>query len=59
MTALDAREMDEVVGGGFLSGLSCGLGLTASFVAVVSPDPFSKLAVLTYGATLFGCVAAF
>lgn len=59
MTALDLREMNEVVGSGFLGGLSCGLGLTAAFVAVISPDPFSKLAVLTYGATLAGCASAF
>lgn len=58
MTALEAREMEEIVGGGFLAGLSCGLGLTASFVAVISPDPFSKLALITYGATLLGCVSA-
>lgn len=59
MTTLECAEMSELVGGGFLGGLSCGLGLTASFVAVISPEPLSKLALVTYGATLLGCVSAF
>jgi hypothetical protein len=48
-----------VMGGGFWSGLACGLGLVGTFYAVVSPDPFAKIALVTYGGTLVSCVTAF
>lgn len=59
MTTLDTMEMRELVGGGFWGGVGCGLGLVVAFTAMTSPDPFSKIALLSYGSTLVGCAAAF
>ncbi len=59
MTRLTQRESAQLVGGGFWGGLACGLALTSAFVSVTSPDPFSKIALLTYGGGLIGCANAF
>jgi hypothetical protein len=59
MRDLCADELGMVMGGGFWSGLACGLGLVGTFYAVVSPDPFAKIALVTYGGTLVSCVTAF
>lgn len=59
MRELTAQEMAQVEGEGFWSGLACGLAITASVAAAVSPDPFSKVALVTYGGTAIGCIAAF
>ncbi len=59
MTTMTEGAMGELNGGGFWSGFGCGLGLATAFVAVTSPEPFSKLALLNYGGTLLGCFMAF
>jgi hypothetical protein len=56
---LSTLEMGQLEGGGFWSGVGCGLGIVGSFYALVSPDPFSKFALLNYGGTLLSCVTAF
>lgn len=59
MEAMGRQEMSAVEGEGFLGGAACGLGLVAAFAAVVSPDPLSKVSLLTYGGTALGCISAF
>lgn len=56
---LSVVEMEQVEGGDFWSGLGCGLGALTSFYTLVSPEPFSKLALLGYGGTLISCTTAF
>ncbi len=59
MRELTVEEMTQLDGEGFWSGLGCGLGLAGSAYAALSPDPFSKIALVTYGGTLAGCYSAF
>ena len=59
MREMAVVEMLEVRGGGFWTGLGCGLGIVASFWAALSPDPFSKISLITHGGTLVACVTAF
>ena len=59
MRELTMQEMQSVEGSGFLSGFTCGLALTGAFVLMVSPEPFSKVALITYVGTATRCVSAF
>jgi hypothetical protein len=59
MRTLCAGEMVEMEGGGFWSGVACGIGVVTAFVAITSPDPLSKLALLGYGAGVISCVTAY
>ena len=59
MRELTMAEMEDLSGGGFLTGLACGISVVLSFWGAVSPDPFSKVMLLTHGATLIACVTAF
>lgn len=59
MRELTIQEMSTLEAEGFWSGVGCGLGLAATAYAVLSPEPFSKVAVVTYGGTLISCVGAF
>ncbi len=59
MKTLSHSECEGLSGGGFWGGLACGLAITTAFVSATSPDPFSKLALITYGGTLIGCATAF
>ncbi len=59
MHELTIDQMRALEGEGFWSGVGCGLGLAGSAYAVLSPDPFSKIALVTYGGTLAGCYSAF
>ena len=56
MTTLTRDSMSDIRGGGFWEGFGCGLGLATAFVVFTSPDPFSKLALLSYGGALLGCM---
>jgi len=58
MEILMDRELRAVEGAGFWGGMGCGIGLVGAFVAVVSPEPLGKLALLTYGGALVGCITA-
>lgn len=58
MNTLTRSDMEELLGGGFGGGLACGLGIITAFVAVTSPEPFSKIALLSYGGALIGCASA-
>ena len=59
MATLDASQMAGLDGGGFWGGIACGLAISTAFVAATSPDPFSKIALLTYGGAFIGCASAF
>lgn len=59
MQTLDAHEMVTLQGGGFWGGVACGLSAVGSFVLWTSPDPFSKLAAISYSGTAIGCLAAY
>lgn len=58
-SALDDSAEMMLEGGGFWSGVACGLGIVFVIIAATSPDPFSKIALATYGASALGCVLAF
>lgn len=58
MRTLSLDEQAQIVGGGFWGGLACGLGLAVAFALATSPDPVSTLALLSYGGTAIGCLAA-
>ena len=58
MNTLTRSDMEELLGGGFGGGLTCGLGIITAFAAVTSPEPFSKVALLSYGGTFIGCASA-
>jgi len=59
MTDLTINEVSALDGGSFWGGVSCGLGVTGSLILIVSPVPFSRLALLTYGSTVLSCTVAF
>jgi len=59
MQSLSTREIEQVNGGGFWSGVACGFGAVGAFVLWTSPDPFSKLAALTYSGAAIGCITAY
>jgi hypothetical protein len=59
MTSLTTQEMTQIEGGGFWGGFACGLSAVGSLVLWTSPDPFSKLAALSYSATAIGCITAY
>jgi hypothetical protein len=59
MKRLSMVELEQVRGGGFWSGMACGLSAVGAFVLWTSPDPFSKLAALTYSGAAIGCVTAY
>ncbi|MEX1256012.1 MAG: hypothetical protein WEG36_00185 [Gemmatimonadota bacterium] len=59
MHTLNREEMALVHGGGFWSGVACGLGAVTALVAWTSPDPFSKLAILAYGGGAISCITAY
>lgn len=52
---LTAGVLGDVVGGGFWSGLGCGLAIMGTAAAIASPDPFSKLAAAAYIGTAVSC----
>ena len=54
MNTLTRSDMEGLLGGGFGGGLACGLSIITAFVAVTSPEPFSKIALLRTGAPLTG-----
>jgi hypothetical protein len=56
MSTLTHDAMGDIRGGGFWGGFGCGLGLATAFVVITSPDPLSKLALLSYGGALLGCI---
>ena len=58
MTTLTRNEMEGLLGGGFWGGLACGLAITTAFIAATSPEPFSKIALISYGGALIGCASA-
>jgi len=59
MIDLTMDEMGELEGAGFWSGFGCGLGAVGAFALMVSPDPFSKVALMAYAGTLARCATAF
>ncbi len=59
MTELTHPEMTGLAGGGFWSGVACGLGIVSSFYLAIQPDPLSKIALIAYGGGLLSCVTAF
>lgn len=59
MQELTINQMAELDGEGFWGGVACGLAIVGSVAAAISPDPFSKVALVTYGGTVIGCITAF
>jgi hypothetical protein len=59
MSELAPSELLRLSGGDFWGGVGCGLGLVTVFFVAVSPDPFSKIALVTYGGTAVACLTAF
>jgi hypothetical protein len=59
MIELTMEEMGELKGGEFWSGFGCGLATVGAFVLIVSPDPLSKVALITYAGTIARCATAF
>ena len=58
MNTLTRSDMEVLLGGGFWGGLACGLAIMTAFVAATSPEPFSKIALLSYGGAFIGCASA-
>ena len=58
MTELTHPEMTGLDGGGFCSGVACGLGIVSAFYLALQPNPLSKIALIAYGGGLFSCVTA-
>lgn len=59
MRELTMQEMEGIEGAGFWSGFGCGMAAVTAFVMFVSPEPFSKVALLGYAGTVARCATAF
>jgi hypothetical protein len=59
MRDLTMDELGELEGSGFWSGFGCGMGAVGAFVLLVSPDPFSKVALIAYAGAVARCATAF
>lgn len=59
MQELTAMELEALYGEGwrdFLYGVGCGLAIVGSVAAAVSPEPFSKGALVAYGGFAISCL---